>query len=308
MAVPAGGRDRQGAVARRARADHGRADGGALRARGAGAVRQIRRLTESGVAVLFITHRLDEVFEIADRVTVLRDGRSSRRGRRRRSPRASPSGRWSGATWTTSSRAIAQPPGDVVLRVDGLAREGAFSDVGFELARGRGARLRRPRRRRPHRRRARAVRHRAGRLRRGRARRRRLTTRSPRQALRAGIAYVSEDRRALGLSLPQSITANVTLATLRKYVTRLRLLDSKAEREVASRYREQAQHPHAVARHTGRAAVRRQPAEDDAREVAERAATRPHPRRADARHRRRGEGRGPRRSSTSSPRRAWRSS
>ena len=62
--------------------------------------------------------------------------------------------------------------------------------------------------------------------------------RSPRQALRAGIAYLSEDRRALGLSLPQSITANITLATLRKYVTRLRLLDSKAEREVASRYRD----------------------------------------------------------------------
>ena len=36
---------------------------------------QIRRLTDSGVAVLFISHRLDEVFEIADRVTVLRDGR-----------------------------------------------------------------------------------------------------------------------------------------------------------------------------------------------------------------------------------------
>ena len=62
--------------------------------------------------------------------------------------------------------------------------------------------------------------------------------RSPRQALRAGIAYLSEDRRALGLSLPQSITANITLATLRKYVTRLRLLDSAAEREVAGSFRE----------------------------------------------------------------------
>jgi rhamnose transport system ATP-binding protein len=67
---------------------------------------------------------------------------------------------------------------------------------------------------------------------------RRLSPRSPRQALRAGIAYLSEDRRALGLSLPQSITANITLATLRKYVTRLRLLDSRAEREVASRFRD----------------------------------------------------------------------
>jgi rhamnose transport system ATP-binding protein len=38
--------------------------------------------------------------------------------------------------------------------------------------------------------------------------------------------------------MPQSITANITLATLRRYVTRLRLLDSKAERVVASQFRD----------------------------------------------------------------------
>jgi rhamnose transport system ATP-binding protein len=67
---------------------------------------------------------------------------------------------------------------------------------------------------------------------------RRLSVHSPRQALRAGIAYLSEDRRQLGLSLPQSVTANITLATLRKYVTRLRLLDRSAERAVASSFRD----------------------------------------------------------------------
>jgi rhamnose transport system ATP-binding protein len=199
---------------------------------------QIRRLTESGVAVLFISHRLDEVFEIADRVTVLRDGRliSSR-------PRAE----------VTQGRAIREmvgremsdffvrnphPPGDVVLRVEGLARDGAFSGVGFELRAGEVLGF-------------------AGLVGAGRTdvglalfgiappdagvvelRGRRLSARSPRQALRAGLAYLSEDRRALGLSLPQSVTANITLATLRNYVTRLRLLDSSAEREVASRFRE----------------------------------------------------------------------
>jgi rhamnose transport system ATP-binding protein len=200
--------------------------------------KQIRRLTDDGVAVLFISHRLDEVFEIADRVTVLRDGKliSSR-----------PKGD------VTQGQAIRdmvgrdmadffvrnpQPAGGVVLRVDGLGREGAFHDVGFELRAGEVLGF-------------------AGLVGAGRTDvaldlfgiappdagvveldGRRLSPRSPRQALRAGIAYLSEDRRALGLSLPQSITANITLATLRKYVTRLRLLDSKAEREVASRFRE----------------------------------------------------------------------
>jgi rhamnose transport system ATP-binding protein len=200
--------------------------------------KQIRRLTDDGVAVLFISHRLDEVFEIADRVTVLRDGKliSSR-------PRAE----------VTQGQAIRdmvgrdmadffvrnpQPPGDVVLRADGLGREDVFSSVGFELRAGEVLGF-------------------AGLVGAGRTDvalslfgiapadtgtveldGRRLEPRTPRQALRAGIAYLSEDRRALGLSLPQSITANITLATLRRYVTRLRLLDSKAEREVASSFRE----------------------------------------------------------------------
>jgi rhamnose transport system ATP-binding protein len=64
-----------------------------------------------------------------------------------------------------------------------------------------------------------------------------VTIRSPRQALRRGIAYLSEDRRKLGLSMPQSVTANITLATLRHYVSRLGLVRGGAERATADEYR-----------------------------------------------------------------------
>ena len=199
---------------------------------------QIRRLTDSGVAVLFISHRLDEVFEIADRVTVLRDGRliSSR-------PRAEVTedlavremvGRDMSDFFVRNPQTL----GQTVLRVEGIGREGVFSDVGFELREGEVLGF-------------------AGLVGAGRTdvglslfgivppdrgvvelRGKPLNVRSPREALRAGIAYLSEDRRQLGLSLPQSVTANVTLATLRKYLTRLRLLDRSAEREVAGSFRE----------------------------------------------------------------------
>jgi rhamnose transport system ATP-binding protein len=62
---------------------------------------------------------------------------------------------------------------------------------------------------------------------------------TPRQALDLGIAYLSEDRRHVGLSLPQSVTANITLPSLRRYVSRLGLVNGAAERSAAERFRRQ---------------------------------------------------------------------
>jgi ABC-type sugar transport system ATPase subunit len=52
---------------------------------------------------------------------------------------------------------------------------------------------------------------------------------SPTEALAHGIAYLSEDRRSLGLSLNQSVSANITLATLSRYTTMLGMVDRAAE-------------------------------------------------------------------------------
>jgi len=61
---------------------------------------------------------------------------------------------------------------------------------------------------------------------------------SPAEAIRSGIAYVSEDRRKLGLAMPLPIRANISLATLADYLSPLGLIDRARERATAMAYRE----------------------------------------------------------------------
>ena len=61
---------------------------------------------------------------------------------------------------------------------------------------------------------------------------------SPEQAMRVGIAYMTEDRRQLGLSMPMSITTNISLPTLKRYLTKLGLVKRREERATAEKFRE----------------------------------------------------------------------
>jgi rhamnose transport system ATP-binding protein len=199
---------------------------------------QVRRLRDSGVAVLFISHRLNEVFAIADRITVFRDGgRISTRARTEVTDE-SLIREMVGREMSDFFARAEHQPGDVVLRVSGLGKVGRFSDVSFDVRRGEVLGL-------------------AGLVGAGRTDiglalfgiapaeegtieldGQAVDVGSPRQALDHGIAYLSEDRHHLGLSLPQSVTANVTLATLRKYVSRFGLVDTGAEKAAAERFRQ----------------------------------------------------------------------
>ena len=199
--------------------------------------RRVRDLRDQGVAILFVSHRMEEVFEIADRVTVFRDGRLiSTRRRDEATPQlaiADMVGRELGLL----QKRTAAPRGELLLSVRGLGRTGVFEDVSFDLHRGEVLGF-------------------AGLIGAGRTdvglalfgiepatagtimlRGRAETVRSPRQAMARGIAYLSEDRRQLGLSLPMSIAANITLPVLRRYLNGLGLVRRGLERATAESYR-----------------------------------------------------------------------
>ncbi len=210
-----------------------------LSAHEAAELRRIARtLAEGGVSVVYISHRLEEVFQVADRVSVIRDGKhiSTRRIGETNPQKmiAEMVGREVG-NYFTKMTSTAQD--EVLLKVEGLGVAGVFDGVSFDLRRGEvlamagliGAR-------RTdvalalfgiHRATAGTVTYKG----------KPLAISSPRDAIAAGIAYVSEDRRKLGLAMALPIRWNVSLATLKRYLSPMGLIDVAAETDTALAFR-----------------------------------------------------------------------
>ncbi|SDR17964.1 monosaccharide ABC transporter ATP-binding protein, CUT2 family [Rhizobiales bacterium GAS113] len=185
--------------------------------------RVVRQLAAAGVAIIYITHRLDEVTELADRVTVLRDGRHVLTAPMRDTSREAVIKAMVGRELTESGRESAAGDRPVMLAVQGLSLDlptprgwkRALGDVSFELRRGEilgiGGLLG------------------SGRteilesifgvdrgLRGGRIFVEGVETAiaSPADAHRHGIALITEDRKGNGLHLRSSIKDNIALASL----------------------------------------------------------------------------------------------
>ena len=177
--------------------------------------RIIKELRQAGVGIVYISHRLDELAEIADRVTVLRDGRTISTD---------------DFAATTIEQVVShmvgrdlddvfperksQPTDEVLLSVSGLSRRDVFGPVSFELRRGEILGF-------------------AGLMGSGRTevaravfgadpveagevqlQGKRLSIHSPIDAIRNGIAYLSEDRKGNGLALQMTVAKNITLANV----------------------------------------------------------------------------------------------
>jgi rhamnose transport system ATP-binding protein len=192
-----------------------------------------RTLREQGCALLFISHRLEEIFELCQRVTTLRDGRLIATEELEGITPDDLVQRMVGRELDTLYPKQDTTVGEAVLKVERLTREGVFTDVSFEVRAGEivalaglvGAGRSEV---------ARAVfgvdRYDAGSVTVGG---RRLPGGSPTAAMSAGIALVPEDRRQQGLVMDGSIERNIGLTTLRA-LRRGPLVSRKAERDRAA--------------------------------------------------------------------------
>lgn len=194
--------------------------------------RLVRRLRDEGTAIIFISHRLEELFELADRVTVLRDGYYIDTCQIQDVTRDDLIRMMVGRKITNLFPKQQVVPGDIVLQVDHLTRDDAFADISFELRSGEILGM-------------------AGLVGAGRTDVARaifgvfpptsgtiyldgkeVQISSPRQAIDLGLAYVPEDRQLFGLIPPMDITSNVSLPQLQDYASRGWIRD-KVERQAA---------------------------------------------------------------------------
>jgi rhamnose transport system ATP-binding protein len=190
------------------------------------------------VAVLYISHRLEEVAALADVVTVLRDGRHIETRPTDELSQAEIIRLMVGRSLDQLFPKEEAEIGDVVFRAEGLTRGGLFSDVSFELRRGEIVGL-------------------AGFVGAGRTEvaraifgvdpldggrlwidGRRFKPRSPRAALRRGLAYLPEDRINQGLVQSMSISQNATMAVLPE-LTPAGILRPRRELALTRRFIEQ---------------------------------------------------------------------
>jgi len=195
----------------------------------------IRRLKEKGVSVIYISHRLEELFEIGDRVTVLRDGKYV--GTRNVSDVTTSVlinmmvNRELKAHFPKLKAAL----GEEVLRVSGLSIKGVLDDINLSVYRGEVLGI-------------------AGLLGSGRTelarslfgvdkidsgeiyiKGKRQRIKSPRRAINLGLGLLTEDRKSQGLIMILSTKDNICLPSVERF-SRLGFVDTKEESQAATQY------------------------------------------------------------------------
>lgn len=195
----------------------------------------IRKLKEKGVSIVYISHRMEELFEIGDRVTVLRDGRTVGTYDVRGMNKAELIRLMVNRELTELFPKEKAERGAEVLRVEGLSTKDNLKDVSFSLHKGEVLGI-------------------SGLLGAGRTElaraifgldkitsgnifingeRRRIN--SPRAAINSGIGFLTEDRKSQGLVLPLSVKENLCLPSVDKFSS-WGVMDTVGEERAADGY------------------------------------------------------------------------
>ena len=191
----------------------------------------IRSLQEKGMTILFVSHKLDEIVEIAERITVMRDGRMIATFDKSETDEKTLAEMISGQA-VTFRQDFPKASDEVILKIESLSCGRQYQDVSFELRKGEILGI-------------------IGLLGSGRTelvssvfgmnppdsgkiflKGREVSFKNNREAIAAGVAYVPEDRLLQGLVLDQSIESNTVISIIDKLKNKIGLLDSKRSKQI----------------------------------------------------------------------------
>lgn len=190
----------------------------------------VRDLRSRGKAIVYISHKIEEIFTIADEITVLRDGDFVAHDTIEAFDHDKLISLMVGRTLNQQFHKTHHSFGDVLLKVEDMSRSGKFSSVSFEVRAGEVLGI-------------------SGLIGAGRTEvvetvfgldradsgdvyiaGEKVNIRSPRDAISHGLALVSEDRKNVGLNLVGSVKENITMANLEKYC-RFGVIKSREEKK-----------------------------------------------------------------------------
>ncbi|HQS50997.1 MAG TPA: sugar ABC transporter ATP-binding protein, partial [Daejeonella sp.] len=198
----------------------------------------IKDLKSKGVAIIYISHKMEEIFQIADRITVLRDGKFIATKPAAELDKSNLISLMVGRELEELfyANSITQP--EVILKVKNLNKKGKFSDINFDVHAGEVLGI-------------------AGLMGAGRTeiakaiygldsfdsgeimlKGKKLEIRSPKEAIREGIGYVSEDRKALGFIPELSVKQNISLSSILNY-SKSWFIDENKEEKASSKIAKQ---------------------------------------------------------------------
>ncbi|MDC7226285.1 MAG: sugar ABC transporter ATP-binding protein [Spirochaetales bacterium] len=197
----------------------------------------MRELKERGISIIFISHKLDEVLEITDRVVILRDGENAGEVQTKEATEETLVSVMVGREMSEFYTARKSKPSDeIIFEAEGLCGPPHIKDASFKIKKGEILGL-------------------AGLVGAGRTELAKLiigaekktagriimngqelNIKSPKDSVAARIAYLPEDRKNLGLVLPMTVRENTTLSIHNKVSNMMNIINSAKEKEVTDKY------------------------------------------------------------------------